>query len=65
MEVLGIFLLAVSVILGIIIVNFAYRLYMKIMDIDSMYYSRSKKRTYIIIVVSLIYVFFLKLFKVV
>lgn len=65
MEVLGVFLLAVSVILGIIIVNFAYRLYMKIMDIDSMYYSRSKKRTYIIIVVSLIYVFFLKLFKVV
>lgn len=65
MEVLSVFLLAVSVILGIIIVNFAYRLYMKIMDIDSMYYSRSKKRTYIIIVVSLIYVFFLKLFKVV
>jgi len=62
METLGIILLVISAILGIIIVNFAYRLYMKIMNIDSMYYSPSKKITYIILVGGAIWIFFLKLF---
>ena len=62
METLGIILLVISAILGIIIVNFAYRLYMKIMNIDSMYYNPKKKITYIIIVGGAIWMFFLKLF---
>ena len=62
METLGIILLIVSAILGMIIVNFGYRMYMKIMDIDSMYYNPKKKITYIIIVSGAIWMFFLKLF---
>ncbi len=62
METLGIILLVISAILGIIIVNFAYRLYMKIMNIDSMYYNPKKKITYIIIVGGALWMFFLKLF---
>ena len=62
METLGIILLVVSAILGIMIVNFAYRLYMKIMNIDSMYYNPKKKITYIILVGGAIWMFFLKLF---
>ncbi len=62
METLGIILLVISAILGVIIVNFAYRLYMKIMNIDSMYYNPKKKIIYIILVGGSIWMFFLKLF---
>ena len=62
MATLGIILLVISAILGIIIVNFSYRLYMKIMNIDTMYYNPKKKITYIIIVGGAIWMFFLKLF---
>ena len=62
MEALGIALFVVSVILGIIIVNFGYRLYMKILGADSIYYSPKKKLIYIIIVSGAIWMFMLKLF---
>ena len=62
METLGVVLLVISAILGIIIVNFAYRLYMQIFNIDSMYYNPKKKLTYIIIVGGAIWMFLLKLF---
>ena len=62
MESLGIVLFIVSVILGIIIVNFGYKLYMKILDADSMYYSPKKKLIYIIIVSGVIWRLLLALF---
>lgn len=62
MEALGIALFVVSVILGIIIVNFGYRLYMKILGADAMYYSPKKKLIYIIIVSGAIWMFMLKVF---
>lgn len=61
MPVIGTFLLVVSAILGIIIVNFAYRLYMKIMNADYMYYNPKKKVTYIIIVSGAIWLTILKI----
>lgn len=62
MEVLGVILLVVAAILGICIVNYAYRLYMKIMNIDSMYYNPKKKITYMIIVGGAIWLLLMKLF---
>ncbi len=62
MEKLGIALLVVSAILGICIVNYAYKLYMKIMNIDHMYYNPKKKITYMIIVGGAIWMLLLKLF---
>lgn len=61
MTVMGTILLTVSAILGISIVNFAYRLYMKIMDADCMYYNPQKKITFIIIVSGAIWLTLLKL----
>ena len=62
METLGVILLVVSAILGICIVNYAYRLYMKIMNVDRMYYNPKKKITYIIIVGGAIWLLSMKLF---
>lgn len=62
MEVLAIALFVVAGIIGTIIVNFAYKLYMKIMGADTMYYSPKKKLVYIIIVGGAIWMFMLKLF---
>ena len=62
MEKLGIVLLVISAILGICIVNYAYRLYMKIMNVDRMYYNPKKKIAYMIIVGGAIWMLFLKLF---
>ena len=62
METLGMILFVISAILGILIVNFAYKLYMKIMNIDTMYYNPKKKITYMIIVGGAIWIFSLKIF---
>ncbi len=62
MEYFGIILFVISVILGVRVVNFAYKIYMNIMDIDSMYYNPRKKLIYIIIVSGAIWMFFLKIF---
>lgn len=62
MTVIGTILLVVSAVLGISIVNFAYRLYMRIMNADSMYYNPRKKVTYIIIVSGAIWLTLLKIF---
>ena len=62
MEVLGIILMVVSAILGIVTVNYAYRLYMKIMNIDTMYYNPRKKHIYMFIVGGAIWLFLMKIF---
>lgn len=62
METLGVVLLVISAILGICIVNYAYRLYMKIMNIDRMYYNSKKKISYMIIVGGAIWMLLLKMF---
>ena len=62
MEKIGVILLVVSAILGISVVNYLYRLYMKIMNIDSMYYNPRKKTSYIINVSGAIWMFLLKIF---
>ena len=62
MESLGVILLIISAVLGIIIVNYAYKIYMKIMGVDYMYFNMRKKITYIIIVGGAIWLFFLKMF---
>ena len=62
MELIGIILFIVSAILGISVVNYAYRIYMRIMGIDSMYYNPRKKFIYMIIVSGAIWMFFMKIF---
>lgn len=62
MELIGMVLLIVAAILGISIVNFAYRIYMKIMNVDSMYYNPKKKISYMFFIGGAIWIFFLKIF---
>lgn len=51
--------LVISMILGVIIVNKGYNVYMKIMDIDYMYISTRTKRALYILVGGFIWIVFL------
>jgi len=62
METIAMILLIAAAIIGIIIVNLLYKLYMKIMNIDYFIFDGKKKLIYIIIVSGGLWLMFLKIF---
>ena len=62
METIAMILLIAAAIIGIIIVNLLYKLYMKIMNIDYFIFNGKKKLIYIIIVSGGLWLMFLKIF---
>lgn len=62
MEIIAMILLIAATIIGIIIVNLLYKLYMKIMNIDYFIFDGKKKLIHIIIVSGGLWLMFLKIF---
>ncbi|MDD4689404.1 MAG: hypothetical protein PHE51_06625 [Eubacteriales bacterium] len=61
MDAVILFIMILSIILGIAIVNLCYRLYMKLLNVDFLAYSSKNKIAYIILVSGAIWMLLLKI----